>query len=115
MAVTPFLATLAAAIFLASTAFASPRCDTCPRDSNGRIQRSASAIKDFKRANPCPATGKSAGRCPGFQIDHIEPLMCGGSDIVENMQWLTVKDHSAKTARESAGCGLVANEKDRWE
>mgnify|MGYP001594179808 CR=1 FL=1 len=92
---------LLAALFAASTlAFATPRCDTCPRDSNGRIQRSASAIKDFKRTHPCPATGKSTGRCSGYVIDHVVPLKRGGADSATNMQWQT-KD--------------AAKEKDKWE
>lgn len=81
-------------------AFAAPRCDTCPRDSNGRIQRSASAIKDFKRTNPCPATGKSTGRCSGYVVDHVKPLKRGGADNPSNMQWQTKE---------------AAKEKDKWE
>ena len=85
------------ALLAASTlAFATPRCDTCPRDSNGRIQRSASAIKDFKRTNPCPATGKSTGRCSGYVIDHVVPLKRGGADTPENMQWQTKEEARAK-------------------
>jgi len=93
--------TIIAALLAASlSAFASPRCDTCPRDSNGRIQRSASAIKDFKRTNPCPATGKSTGRCSGYVIDHVVPLKRGGADAAGNMQWQTKE---------------AAKEKDRLE
>jgi len=91
---------IAAFLTVSTLAFASPRCDTCPRDSNGRIQRSASAIKDFKRTNPCPATGKSTGSCPGYIIDHIVPLKRGGADAPGNMQWQTKK---------------AAKEKDHWE
>jgi len=93
-------AIIAALLAASLSAFASPRCDTCPRDSNGRIQRSASAIKDFKRTNPCPATGKSTGRCSGYVVDHIQALKHGGSDSPDNMQWQTKE---------------AAKEKDRWE
>jgi len=81
-------------------AFASTRCDTCPRDSNGRIQRSASAIKDFKHANPCPSTGKSTGRCSGYVIDHVVPLKRGGADASGNMQWQTNEAAKEKDRRE---------------
>ena len=102
MAVTAFISHLVTAALLAASlsAFASPRCDTCPRDSNGRIQRSASAIKDFKRTNPCPATGKSTGRCSGWVVDHRIALKRGGADVAGNMQWQTKE---------------AAKEKDRWE
>lgn len=39
---------------------------------------------------------------PGYEIDHIIPLSQGGSDAPYNMQLLTVRQHKAKTARESA-------------
>lgn len=67
-----------------------------PRDQN---QRNA-----FKRANPCPATGQVYGRCPGYEVDHVEPLKCGGADRPANMQWLTVDEHKAKTKREHRLC-----------
>jgi|SRR3989338_9382040 len=100
--VSRILSKLVVAALLAASlsAFASPRCDTCPRDSNGRIQRSASAIKDFKRTNPCPATGKSTGRCSGWVVDHRIALKRGGSDTPDNLQWQTKE---------------AAKEKDRWE
>lgn len=91
---------IAALLAAPISAFATPRCDTCERDSNGRIQRSASTIKDFKRTNPCPATGKSTGRCSGYVIDHVVPLKRGGADSAANMQWQTK---------------AAAKEKDRWE
>lgn len=66
--------------------------------------RSAQAVSEFRKANPCPATGKVRGACPGWQVDHITPLKCGGADRPENMQWLTANDHKAKTAREAKSC-----------
>lgn len=50
------LTALIIAILLASYAFASPRCDTCPRDKHGHIQHHASARAKFKRLHPIPAT-----------------------------------------------------------
>ncbi len=66
------------------------------RDANGRIHRSSSAKAAFKREHPCPATGKSRGVCPGYVIDHIKPLACGGEDSPRNMQWQTVDEAKAK-------------------
>ena len=41
-----------------------------PRDSHGRIERSANAKANFQRSHPCPSTGKSSGACPGYVVDH---------------------------------------------
>lgn len=66
------------------------------RDSHGRIERSQSAKDAFKKEHPCPANGAISGSCPGFIIDHIEPLKRGGSDIPSNMQWQTIPEAKAK-------------------
>jgi|CXWL01.1.fsa_nt_gi hypothetical protein len=67
-----------------------------PRDARGRIARSASAKAQFKQAHPCPANGQRRGACPGYVIDHVVPLHCGGPDTIDNMQWLTVEDAKRK-------------------
>ena len=67
-------------------------------------ERSRAAVDQFKREHPCPATGKSRGACPGWQVDHVVPLKCAGPDRPDNMQWLTVAEHKAKTAREARRC-----------
>lgn len=41
---------------------------------------------------------------PGWQIDHVTPLKCGGADDATNMQWLTIADHKAKTKAEVKDC-----------
>jgi hypothetical protein len=70
------------------------------RDSHGRIKRSNAAKDAFKRSQPCPATGKSTGGCPGYVIDHVKPLECGGPDDPSNMQWQTIADGKAKDKTE---------------
>src|SRR5450756_1481743 len=52
---------------------------TVTRDEQGRIQRSAAARHAFARR-----TGYPNGR-PGYVIDHIVPLACGGADGPSNM------------------------------
>jgi hypothetical protein len=74
------------------------------RDADGRIKRSEKAKHDFKAENPCPATGKRTGACPGYVIDHIQALVCGGADSPANMQWQTVAEGKAKDAWERDGC-----------
>lgn len=71
-----------------------------PSVSHARSTRSHLAISEFKRTHLCPATNKPRGACPGWVIDHIIALACGGPDSAANMQWQTVVD---------------AREKDRWE
>jgi hypothetical protein len=70
------------------------------RDSHGRIKRSAAAKNDFKRQHPCPSTGRSSGACPGYVIDHVRALECGGPDSSSNMQWQTVAEGKAKDKTE---------------
>lgn len=68
--------------------------------------RSYKAKRDFKLEQPCPSTGRSKGACPGWIIDHIEALACGGADAPENMQWQTVEDAKAKDRWERKGCNV---------
>ena len=67
-----------------------------PAVSEARIKRSQGAKVEFKREQPCPATGASKGPCKGWVIDHIQPLACGGADAPGNMQWQSVADGKAK-------------------
>lgn len=62
--------------------------------------RSRGAVAKFRRAHPCPSTGKKTGACPGYVVDHICPLACCGLDAPQNMQWQSTK---------------AAKAKDRWE
>lgn len=68
--------------------------------SDARQPRSSAAKAEFQRQHPCPDTGNHRGKCPGWIIDHIDPLCHGGADAPSNMQWQTVVD---------------AKVKDRWE
>jgi len=68
------------------------------RDSNGRIQRKAAAKEAFERQ-----TGYPHGR-PGYVVDHIKPLACGGADDPSNMQWQTIANAKAKDKVERQGC-----------
>jgi hypothetical protein len=70
------------------------------RDSHGRIKRSKAARADFQRRSPCPSTGKTSGSCPGYVVDHVNPLECGGADAPSNMQWQTVAEGKAKDKTE---------------
>lgn len=58
------------------------KCQSCPRDSHGRIQRDPNAVEDFKRTQPKPPG------CDHCEVDHIIPLSKGGRDGPRNMQGL---------------------------
>ncbi len=76
------------------------------RDSHGRIKRSRAARSAFMRQQPCPSTRKTSGRCPGYVVDHITALECGGADAPGNMQWQTTAAAKAKDKVEGVGCGI---------
>ncbi len=73
-----------------STKHRSSYSATALRDSHGRIKRSETATRDFKKQ-----TGYPHGR-KGFVIDHVIPLAKGGADSPSNMQWQTKADAKAK-------------------
>ena len=70
------------------------------RDAHGRIARSPEARRAFERQHPCPSTGRTSGRCPGYVIDHVRALKRGGPDDPSNMQWQTIEDAKAKDRTE---------------
>jgi hypothetical protein len=66
------------------------------------LHRAWHARAEFQRTHPCPATGKS-DPCPGYVIEYIVPLACGGADKPSNMHW-------QKTAKKDrfTTCGVIA-------
>lgn len=72
--------------------------------ADARTPRDRAEVRAFQKANPCPATGLSRGRCDGWQVDHITPLCAGGADHRSNMQWLAVDDHKWKTFLDVRAC-----------
>lgn len=79
-------------------------CATCFRDSHGNIKRSPEAKHSFQHKHACPSTGKTSGACPGYVIDHVKPLACGGADDPSNMQWQGKAAAKTKDAWERNGC-----------
>ena len=79
-------------------------CASIPT-AEARNPRLHSAKADFVRANPCPSTGSHKVRkCPGYVIDHINPLCARGPDAVSNMQWQSIRDARIKDQQERAMC-----------
>src|SRR3982074_966394 len=81
----------------------STRCTSCARDTHGRIQRHSTAKHAFERSNPCPSTGRTSRRCPGYVIDHVTPLKRGGADTPSNMQWQTKETAKGKDKPQRRG------------
>ena len=77
---------------------ASARATVAPRDARGRFVRSDSARRAFMTSSGFPK-----GR-PGWVIDHVVPLACGGADVPSNLQWQTVAAAKAKDKVERKGC-----------
>lgn len=73
-------------------------------DASAEYARSKKVLREFVKQQACPATGLHRLPCKGWQIDHIIPLKCLGLDDPENLQWLTIEDHKAKTKREAREC-----------
>lgn len=71
-------------------------CGVPQRTASGGIVRSQAVVNAFKKHHPCPATGKASGACPGWQINHVIPLACGGCDSVSNMDWMPTKIKTCK-------------------
>ena len=72
-------------------------------------KRSQAVLRAFQHEQPCPSTGKTSGRCPGFVKDHVVPLCNGGPDAVGNLQWQSVADAKAKDKVERAQCRRARN------
>lgn len=79
--------------------------------ADARIPRSSAAVAAFKRANPCPLNDARRGACPGYEVDHIQPLCASGPDVPDNMQWLTHAEHRQKTKVDVMRCRLRAKQK----
>lgn len=69
-------------------------------------ERDAKQVRLFRKDNPCPATGKTTGPCPGYNVDHIMPLCWGGADAPHNMMWLTRANWKKKFFFEIEACRL---------
>ena len=67
--------------------------------------RSKKVLREFVKQEACPSTGLHRLPCPGYVMDHIKALACGGADSPENIQWQTREDAKAKDKWERKECG----------
>ena len=70
----------------------------------GERKESHTARLAFAKAIPRPATGKPRLPCPGYIIDHVQPLCAGWMDAPANMQWQTIEAAKAKDRTERQQC-----------
>jgi hypothetical protein len=77
----------------------------CSQSVNAR-ERSQKAKDSFKYSHPCPSSGNNHGSCPGYIIDHITALACGGADDPSNMQWQTKEASKTKDRWERKDCQI---------
>jgi hypothetical protein len=87
-----------------SLAIITPTLIASPHSAEAKQIRSRAAIYQFRKHHPCPATGNEQGACPGYIIDHINALTCGGPDTPDNMQWQTKVNAKLKDRWERIGC-----------
>lgn len=69
--------------------------------------RDPAQVRAFRATHPCPATGKTAGTCPGWVVDHGVPLCASGADAPWNMHWQTLAESRLKDAQERALCARL--------
>ena len=67
--------------------------------------RSKKVLRAFVNQHACPSTGLHRLPCPGYVMDHIKALACGGEDAVSNLQWQTREEAKAKDRWELKDCG----------
>ncbi len=67
-------------------------------------KRSQAVARAFQLENPCPSTGKTKGRCPGYERDHRIPLCFYGPDEAWNLTWKTIREHREKTKLDIKVC-----------
>lgn len=71
------------------------------------LGRDPGQVRKFRAENPCPATGKTRGACPGWVVDHRIPLCAGGKDAPSNMQWQDKRASYQKDYLERWICRLL--------
>lgn len=101
---------LAILLLLVLPAGASKKCQTCARDSRGRIMRSYRVKHQFRLANPCPSTGKTTGPCRTHVMDHVVPLCAGGRDSLNNLMWSELNLSKSRDSEERRLCRSLPSE-----
>lgn len=75
---------------------------SAPADADD--SRATSVMQAFRQGHPCPATGSLRGKCPGYVVDHVEPLCAGSSETADGLQWQTLSQVTAKNGWDQQYC-----------
>lgn len=89
---------------LVGCAAVEPTADPDPGARPAKVARNRNVVRAFRAINPCPATGRTRGACPGWVVDHLMPLCAGGADSVGNMQWQALDAARLKDRDERRAC-----------
>ena len=73
--------------------------------------RDPAVVRAFRATHPCPATGLATGSCPGWVVDHLDPLCAGDPDAVTNMAWQAAADAAKKDVIEKQLCAMIRKER----
>lgn len=78
-------------------------------NADSRIVRSRAPLLEYRKNNPCPATGKLEiyTPCKGYVLDHKRPLCSGGLDAASNLVWEEYKESKLKDKQEIKLCALM--------
>ena len=74
---------------------------------NIAIHRSLAVKHEFQHRHPCPSTGRTSGKYPGYIEDDVVPLARGGPDAASNLQWQTTAEAKAKDVDGRTGLELA--------
>jgi len=81
-----------------------------PQVSNSALRDPAQAAA-FRKQVACSATGKIQRSCPGYVVDHIDPLCAGGADRPDNMMFMSIADAKKKDRVEHKLCKCMGTVK----
>ena len=75
--------------------------------TDARPHRSGWIRGAFVATHPCPSTGEVGRACPGYVVDHAEPLCAGGADATSNMEWQEARLARKKDRLERDVCRAI--------
>ena len=96
-----------AGVLFACSLAATARDGGVAEEGASKPSRSAAAVREFRRLNPCPATGQTRGACPGWVVDHAWPICANGPDVSKNLRWSAQAEARAKDREERAMCVAI--------
>lgn len=75
--------------------------------AHAKVVRDPAQVYAFRSTHPCPVNGSKHGACPGYVVDHRQPLCSGGADAPTNMTWEPLPESLRKDREEDALCRIM--------